>query len=77
MRQNGQLTSITVTSKTGIKENPQLALLRAAGVRNFLQNNVQNLNRMNADYNYIIDVSEDRGSAFRRITVEFTFVDVF
>lgn len=77
VRQNGQLTGITVTSKTGIKENPQLALLRAAGVRNFLQNNVQNLNRMNADYNYIIDVSEDRGSAFRRITVEFTFVDVF
>lgn len=77
VRQNGQLIGITVTSKTGVKENPQLALLRAAGVRNYLQNNVKDLNKMNADYNYIIDVSEDRGSAFRRITVEFTFVDVF
>lgn len=77
VRQNGQLTGITVTTKTGVKENPQLALLRAAGVRNYLQNNVANLDKMNADYNYNIDVSEDRGSAFRRITVQFTFVDVF
>ncbi len=77
VRQNGQLTGLTVTKKTGVKENPQLALLRAAGVRDYLQRNVSNLDKMNAEYNYIIDVSEDRGSAFRRITVQFTFVDVF
>lgn len=75
VRQNGQLTGITVTQKDGIKENPQLAFLRATSVRNFLEKNVNNLNKMNADYEYNIDVSEDRGSAFRRIIVNFTFVD--
>lgn len=75
VRQNGQLTGITVTKKDGIKENPQLAFLRANSVRNYLENNVKNLKQMNSDYEYNIDVSEDRGSAFRRIVVNFTFVD--
>ncbi|MDE6300981.1 MAG: WD40 repeat domain-containing protein [Muribaculaceae bacterium] len=75
VRQNGQLSTITVTAKDGIKENPQLAFLRAIGVQNYLVNNVSNLQQMNPDFNYNIDVSQDRGSEFRRITVTFTFVD--
>ena len=75
VRQNNQLTGITVTAKDGVKENPQLAFLRATSVKNYLEKNINNLDKMNADYEYNIDVSEDRGSAFRRIIVNFTFVD--
>lgn len=75
VRQNGQLSTITVTAKDGVKENPQLAFLRALGVQNYLLSNIENLKQMNPDFDYNIDVSQDRGSEFRRITVIFTFVD--
>lgn len=75
--ENGDLTAMTVTKAGGIKENRQLAFLRAEGVKNFLQNNVGNLNEMNADYTFKVDVAEGKGAEFRRITANFTFVDVF
>ena len=75
VRQNGQLSTITVTAKDGVKENPQLAFLRAVGVQNYLTENIARLNEMKPEFDYNIDVSQDRGSEFRRITVIFTFVD--
>ena len=74
---NGELTALTVTKKDGIKENEQLALTRAFAVKDYLENNVQNLNEMNRNYRYEVNVSKDKGSEFRRITVELTFIDVF
>ena len=75
--ENGDLTAITVTKAGGVKENRQLAFLRAQGVKNYLQNNVNNLDKMDADYVFRVDVSEGKGSEFRRITANFTFIDVF
>lgn len=75
--ENGDLTAITVTKADGVKENRQLAFLRAEGVKNYLQKNVNNLDKMDADYVFRVDVSEGKGSEFRRITANFTFVDVF
>lgn len=75
--QDDQLTAITINPKTGIKENEQLAFLRAYGVKDFLDKNVEKLSGMNTDYRYHISVSEDKGSQFRRISTEFTFFDVF
>lgn len=75
VRQNGQLTTITVTKKDGMATNEQLAFIRGAGVQNYLNENIKNLSKMNADYTYNVDVAEGKGSEFRRITVEFTFVD--
>lgn len=75
--QNGQLTGMTVTSKNGIKENEQLAFIRACAVKNYLTGNVPAINDMNADYSYHVAVSEDKGGEFRRITAEFNFVDAF
>lgn len=75
--QNDQLTAITINPKTGIKENEQLAFLRAYGVKDFLDKNVEKLKEMNTDYRYYISVSEDKGSQYRRISTEFTFFDVF
>ncbi|MCH5230800.1 MAG: WD40 repeat domain-containing protein [Muribaculaceae bacterium] len=74
---NDQLTTLTVTKKSGIKENPQLALVRALGVQDFLEKNVEGLDKMNKDYRYDVKVSEGKGSEFRRITATFTFVDAF
>lgn len=74
---NDQMTALTVTKKNGIKENQQLALVRALGVQDFLENNIQGFNNMNKDYRYDVKVSEDKGSEFRRITATFTFVDAF
>ena len=74
---NDQLTTLTVTTKDGIKENPQLALVRALGVKDFLEKNVEGIKDMNTDYRYDVKVSEDKGSEFRRITASFTFVDAF
>lgn len=74
---NDQLTTLTVTKKSGIKENPQLALVRALGVKDFLEKNVDGIQNMNTDYRYDVKVSEDKGSEFRRITANFTFIDAF
>lgn len=75
--ENGDLTAITVTQKEGVKENRQLAFLRAEGVKDFLEKNVDKLSDMDADYTFKVDVAEGKGSEFRRITANFTFVDVF
>lgn len=74
---NDQLTTLTVTKKNGIKENPQLAFVRALGVKDFLEKNVDGLKDMNTDYRYDVKVSEGTGSEFRRITASFIFVDAF
>lgn len=73
--ENGALTAITVTKAKGIKENRQLGFLRAEGVKDFLLKNVENLDKMDADYSIHVDVAEGKGSEFRRITAKFTFVD--
>ncbi len=75
--ENGELTAVTVTKDGGVKENRQLAFLRAMGVKNHLENNVEAINNMDTDYTYRIDVAEGKGGEFRRITANFVFVDVF
>ncbi len=75
--QDNKMSAITVTQKDGIKSNEQLAFLRAYGVKEYLDNNVQGLKDMDTRYTYNIGVSEGKGSEFRRITIEFTFVDAF
>lgn len=74
---DGQLTTLSVTTKGGIKKNEELALVRALGVQDFLEKNVAGLGEMVKDYHYSVDVSKDKGSEFRRITAEFTLVDAF
>lgn len=75
VRQNGQLKTITVTKKDGIATNEQLAFVRGAGVKHYLTENIKGFSQLNTDYSYNVDVAEGKGSEFRRITVEFTFVD--
>ncbi len=74
---NGELTVVTITPKGRITENEQLAFLRAQGVKNFLETNVKELQQMRSNYRIDINVTEGKGSQFRRITAEITFVDAF
>ncbi len=75
-KDNGMAT-ITVTKKDGITQNEQLAFLRGYGVKDYLEKNIENLDKMKADYQYHISVAEGKGSEFRRIVAEFTLVDAF
>lgn len=74
---NKDLSNITVTSAEGITQNEQLAFLRAEGVRNYIDNRIPSFRQMETDYRNHIEVTEGKGGEFRRIKVEFTFVDAF
>ncbi len=71
------LSNITVTKKTGIMKNEQLAFIRATAVKDYIQQNVKTLNDMNTDYQYNIELSDKSGGKYRRINVEFTFINAF
>lgn len=68
---------MTVTSRTGIRENEQLAFVRAAGIKDYLTQHISQLRDMNVEYRYNIMISEGVGGEHRRISVDFLFVDVF
>ncbi len=74
---NGELSSIYIDSTSDIRKNEQLGFVRAYAVRDFIDKNVPQLKDMNVDYRYFVEVSEQKGSEFRRISVEFVFVDAF
>ena len=74
---NNGLNAMTVTSQTGIKSNEQLAFMRAVGVKDYVAHNIPSLGNMQTDYQYHIEVADKAGSQYRRINLEFTFVDAF
>lgn len=71
------LATVSLTKSEGIRTNEQLAFARAAAVKNFIADNIRALDTMNTDYIYSVDVSDKKGGEYRRISVEFTFVDAF
>ena len=75
--QNGQLAPLSVSRQSGIKTNEQLAFLRANGVKDYLEKNVEALKKMNRDYEVHVDVASGKGGEHRRITAEFLFIDAF
>lgn len=75
--QNGELTTMTVTKQKGIRSNEELALMRAYGVGEYLKTGTFNTTGANIDYNYNVEVSKEKGGAFRRIKVALKFVDTF
>ena len=74
---NGQPMKLSLTREEGIATNEQLAFARALGVKNWIENEVTAINKMKRDYEYQIEVSSEKGSKYRRISVEYTFVDAF
>ena len=74
---NNVLGNITLTKANGIKENEQLAFVRALGVKDYLTKNIVGISTMDTNYNYNIEVTAGKGGEFRRITVQLIFVDAF
>ena len=74
---DGNLDNITVTKASGITSNEQLALMRAAGVKEYLEKNVDTLRNTQNEYEYHVEVAKERGGEFRKINVEFIIVDAF
>lgn len=74
---NGDLGNITVTRKDGITENEQLAFLRATGVKEFIKANIPAINQMETNYIHHLEIMKEKGGAYRRINVDFVFVDAF
>ena len=73
----GELTTLNVTSATGITTNEQLAFLRAMGVKDYVEHNINELQSMQTEYDCYINVSNARGAEYRRIGIKFVFVDAF
>lgn len=74
---NGELGNVSVNVKEGITQNDQLAFMRAVGVKVFIDNNIGVFGKMDTDYSYYIELLNEKGGEFRRISVEFLFVDAF
>lgn len=74
---DGNLDNITVTKAGGIAQNEQLALMRAAGVKTYIEKNVTTLGNTKNEYEYHVEVAKERGVEFRKINVEFVIMDAF
>lgn len=74
---NNEMTNVNLNKKDGIATNEQLAFARAIGVRNYIEKELASFDKMKRDYEYHIEVSEQEGSKFRRISVLCTFIDAF
>ena len=74
---NGNLDNITVTKASGITTNEQLALMRAASVKDYVEKNVTTLANTKNEYEYHVEVAKERGGEFRKINVEFLIMDAF
>lgn len=74
---NKEMTNITLNTKEGIATNDQLAFTRAIGVNYYIEKELATFEKMKRDYEYHIEVSEEEGSKFRRISVQCTFIDAF
>ena len=74
---NNELSNITLNKKEGIATNEQLAFARALGVQHYIEKEISSIGNMKRDYEYHIEVSKEEGSKFRRISVQYTFIDAF
>lgn len=74
---NNEFGNISVNGKTGITSNNQLALLRCAGVRAFIEKWVEPLKNTNNSYNYYVVTNTEKGDQYRRIAVEMIIHDPF
>ncbi len=74
---DGNLDNITVSKAGGITQNEQLALMRAAGVKTYIEKNVTTLGNTKNEYEYHVEVAKERGGEFRKINVEFLIMDAF
>lgn len=74
---NGNLTTVSVNSKDGIRNNEQLAFMRAQALQQDMAKNLPLLSNMDLVYKNNIEVSKEKGAEHRRINVSLIFIDAF
>ena len=74
---NGSPYNMTVTQKTGVKTNGQLAYLRTQGVEHFLKTEVEPLKHTENTFQEYAVENKEKGGGYRRVSVEMTIRDVF
>ena len=68
---------MTVTQKTGVKTNGQLAFLRTQGVEDFLKNQVEPLKHTENNFQSFAVENKEKGGGYRRVSVEMTIRGAF
>ena len=74
---NGAIDEMTVTKQGGITSNGQLAFLRTQGVKQYLETYIDQLKKTQNTYQIYAVEREEKGSQFRKISVEFTFHNAY
>ena len=77
VNKNSQPMKLKLTRQEGISTNEQLAFARALGVKDWIEKEIPAIKKMNRDYEYQIEVSPEKGSKYRRISVHCSFIDAF
>ena len=68
---------MTVTQKTGVTTNGQLAFLRTQGVEHFLKTQVEPLKHTQNTFQEFAVENKEKGGGYRRVSVEMTIHDAF
>ena len=68
---------MTVTQKTGVTTNGQLAFLRTQGVEHFLKTEVEPLKRTENTFQEFAVENKEKGGGYRRVSVEMTIRGAF
>ena len=74
---NGAPYSMTVTQKSGITTNGQLAFLRTQGVEDFLKTQVETLKHTKNTFQSFAVENKEKGGGYRRVSVEMTIRGAF
>lgn len=74
---NGNIDDISVTKKSGITSNAQLGFLRTQGVKQYLETYIDELQHTQNTYQIYAVERTEKGSQYRRISVEFTIHNAY
>ena len=74
---NGAPYNMTVTQKTGVTTNSQLAFLRTQGVEHFLKTEVKPMKHTTNTFQEFAVENKEKGGGYRRVSVELTIHDAF
>lgn len=74
---NGAPYNMTVTQKTGVTTNGQLAFLRTQGVEDFLKTQVETLKHTENTFQEFAVENKEKGGGYRRVSVEMTIRGAF
>lgn len=74
---NDNIDDISVTKKSGITSNAQLGFLRTQGVKQYIETYIDELQQTQNTYQIYAVERKEKGSQYRRISVEFTIHNAY